>query len=501
MLACFLPIAVFGIPMVKSVIIQPASQAGVEELAIIGLFLDDDNRPMAHETALVLIDHQVVKQIITDERGMFICNIPTSILDLQKEHKIAAVSLTNNTLARAVTLKITALGDERKVNYPAECSHAAARFYVIKHSDNPDISFYIPNKGITRDSNVNFNSNVDNVNIDINPADGGKVSKSGDTMTGALQLPAGSSAAPSLNFTGSANTGLSANAGALSLNTNGTERLKISNTGVVSIDGFSTAGVVHNDGSGNLASSLIMNNDISNSAAISDSKLAMITSVGKVANSATTATSASNPNTIVSRNAAGNFSAGVITASLNGSASQNVLKSGDTMAGNLTLQAGTLSNPSLQFTGSANTGLSAISNALSLIITGSERLKINNQIAAQVPLVLNDVVAYKAVQSVIPSNSGSVVINPHVALLILKNISAVTNFGVAFPPNPIDGQLFTIIQGSTSSTGLINVGGLGGAGIVNGVIALNPSLAPNATRNTTSASYYYNASANAWYRL
>ena len=42
------------------------------------------------------------------------------------------------------------------------------------------------------------------------------VLKAGDTMTGALQLPAGTTAAPSLVFTGSTTAGLSANSGNLS---------------------------------------------------------------------------------------------------------------------------------------------------------------------------------------------------------------------------------------------------------------------------------------------
>jgi hypothetical protein len=59
----------------------------------------------------------------------------------------------------------------------------------------------------------------------------------------------------------------------------------------------------------------IADGDISGSAAISDGKLATITSGGKVANSATTATSASTANTIVLRDGSGNFAAGAGTFS------------------------------------------------------------------------------------------------------------------------------------------------------------------------------------------
>ena len=54
---------------------------------------------------------------------------------------------------------------------------------------------------------------------------------------------------------------------------------------------------------------------------IDDSKLATIATAGKVANSATTATKLNAANAIVARDANGAFSAGIITASLNGNAS------------------------------------------------------------------------------------------------------------------------------------------------------------------------------------
>jgi hypothetical protein len=67
----------------------------------------------------------------------------------------------------------------------------------------------------------------------------------------------------------------------------------------------------------------IVNADISAAAAIADTKLAQITTAGKVANSATTATNASTPNAIVARDGSGNFSAGTITANLTGNVTGN----------------------------------------------------------------------------------------------------------------------------------------------------------------------------------
>lgn len=63
----------------------------------------------------------------------------------------------------------------------------------------------------------------------------------------------------------------------------------------------------------------IVNADINSSAAIADSKLATISTAGKVSNSATTATSSNTNSAIVARDSSGNFSAGSI--SLSGSVS------------------------------------------------------------------------------------------------------------------------------------------------------------------------------------
>lgn len=65
----------------------------------------------------------------------------------------------------------------------------------------------------------------------------------------------------------------------------------------------------------------ILNADINSAAAIADTKLATIATAGKVSNSATTATDANTASAIVARDASGNFIAGTITAALSGNAS------------------------------------------------------------------------------------------------------------------------------------------------------------------------------------
>lgn len=70
-----------------------------------------------------------------------------------------------------------------------------------------------------------------------------------------------------------------------------------------------------------IADGTIVNGDINASAAIADTKLATISTAGKVSNSATTAASTNTASAIVARDASGNFTAGTITAALTGNAS------------------------------------------------------------------------------------------------------------------------------------------------------------------------------------
>jgi hypothetical protein len=69
-----------------------------------------------------------------------------------------------------------------------------------------------------------------------------------------------------------------------------------------------------------IAAETITNTNISPSAGIVDTKLATISSAGKVSNSATSATSSNTAGSIVSRDSSGGFSAGVISADLSGNA-------------------------------------------------------------------------------------------------------------------------------------------------------------------------------------
>ena len=76
--------------------------------------------------------------------------------------------------------------------------------------------------------------------------------------------------------------------------------------------------------SGDIVDGTIVNDDISASAGIVDTKLATISTASKVSNSATTATDANTASAIVARDASGNFSAGMITANLTGTVTGSI---------------------------------------------------------------------------------------------------------------------------------------------------------------------------------
>ena len=87
--------------------------------------------------------------------------------------------------------------------------------------------------------------------------------------------------------------------------------------------GITLANLVKTTDTGTVTSTMITNNtivdgDINSAAGISDTKLGTISTALKVANSATTATSANTASAIVARDASGNFSATSITAALIG---------------------------------------------------------------------------------------------------------------------------------------------------------------------------------------
>jgi hypothetical protein len=137
---------------------------------------------------------------------------------------------------------------------------------------------------------------------------------------------------------------------------------------------------------------------------IEDSKLNSIASSGKVQNSATTATSANTNNAIVARDASGNFSANIVTASLNGNAStanqwssaRSVSFSGGDVTGSFSID-GSAAVPNVSLTiGSAVVDNAMLAGSISddklLQITSANKVA-DTALSSNVPLLdadLND---------------------------------------------------------------------------------------------------------------
>lgn len=173
----------------------------------------------------------------------------------------------------------------------------------------------------------------------------------------------------------------------------------------------------------NLSNS-IMNSDISAQAAIANNKLAPLSLAGTVLNTATTATSFDVPGAIVARDTLGNFNANMIfsdvTGDLIGSASDNLLKSGDTMSGVLVLPAGSAVVPSLQFSGSKKTGLSAVADTVSISTKGVERVAIGDNGCVTINSPQSDPALTVNGQTLVAgdiSNSGNIIFNTNALTL------------------------------------------------------------------------------------
>lgn len=110
-----------------------------------------------------------------------------------------------------------------------------------------------------------------------------------------------------------------------------------------------------------VASGDIVNADIAAGAAIVDTKLATIATAGKVSNSATTAASANTASAIVARDGSGDFSAGTITATLSGNATNITAASNSTLT---TLSS--LSLPGSQVSGNISGNAANVSGTVAL---------------------------------------------------------------------------------------------------------------------------------------
>ncbi len=180
-----------------------------------------------------------------------------------------------------------------------------------------------------------------NVQTALQELEDEKLAKSGGTVTGNLDI----GTTGSLTFEGSTSNA--------------------SETTLTVTDPTADRTITLPDASGTVVlSGAIVNADIAVGAAIVDTKLATITTAGKVANSATTATSSSTASTIVARDGSGDFSAGIITAtSFSGSGASLTSLTAGNLSG--TIPTGVLGNSNL-FLGTTSVALNRASANQSL---------------------------------------------------------------------------------------------------------------------------------------
>ncbi len=150
--------------------------------------------------------------------------------------------------------------------------------------------------------------------------------------------------------------------------------------------------VLHGGGAGNPSWSQIVNADIDPTAAIVDTKLATISTAGKVANSATTAINSNTPSTIVLRDGSGNFSAGNITADLIGDVTGTIGATTPSSAAFTTLSANSTTILSGTTSLSGETTISGeIQGATPLIFEGSGVNGFETTIAVENPTSDNQI--------------------------------------------------------------------------------------------------------------
>jgi hypothetical protein len=184
---------------------------------------------------------------------------------------------------------------------------------------------------------------VQTVELDDNSVTNAKIAAGAVTNT---SVSASAAIALSKLASGTSAQAVIANSSGVPTYTTITGDVTVSNTGVTTIGSSKITSDMIVDGT-------IVNGDISASAAIADTKLATISTAGKVLNSATTATDANTASAIVARDASGNFIAG--KATLTTADVTTVIETANIVSASAT---GTINidfstNPTVYYTGSA----------------------------------------------------------------------------------------------------------------------------------------------------
>jgi hypothetical protein len=220
---------------------------------------------------------------------------------------------------------------------------------------------------VTRDGSGNFAAST--ITADLVGHASQDMKLTGSTpMTGNLVCVAGNLASPGLQI-GTSQYGLSQESGFLQISAGGLLGIKIGGSQDVTLPGLTTLGVVHNSAAGVLSTSLIFNDDITDTT-IANTKLATISDTNA-------------PGKIVVRDGSGNFAAGIITATLvgnvtgtvTGHATADLLLTGGVLSGFIQVPGG--SSPTLQIADS-KTGIGSTSSGLQLFTNNTVYLDISS---------------------------------------------------------------------------------------------------------------------------
>lgn len=159
---------------------------------------------------------------------------------------------------------------------------------------------------------------------------------------------------------------------------------------------------------------------------------------------------------------------------------------------------GRAASPSLKFSGSTNTGLSAaVANTLSFDTQGTERMNITTTVNTVSPFLLGNIHCDQAIQTASPATGATVTAASTTSILLLTPAGNVT-ITVVFPSSPTNGQLFSIVSGTGSTINITS--SAPGTTIVNAITSLNDN-AWAATSGGTMVTYLYLAATTSWYRF
>ena len=232
---------------------------------------------------------------------------------------IGTGAITNTNISSTAEIAVSKLADGN----PRQLLETAADGTTVQWADNIDVPGTLDVAGnAVFDANVNISGNltvsgtqtildvetlrVEDRNIELGKvatptditADGGGITLLGDT-----------------NKTISWERSTASWSLSEHLNIASGRSYRINNIPVLSATALGASVQISTD---NIPADTVTNEDLAGG--IVDTKLATISTAGKVSNSATTATSANTVNTIVARDGSGNFTAGTITAALTGNA-------------------------------------------------------------------------------------------------------------------------------------------------------------------------------------